>query len=205
MKKHNDPHLPARNDDTQSDSAPGPGSASRRRALRGIVAGGGAGAVAAFVPGTWTRPVVDSVLLPAHAQTSVTPYQSVGSVGDISGLEPSESQFRQFVDNVTDMLMPSAHAASGWSPYGSCLQIEVDNLLDPDSDARVTLTSFSNGTGVGNGSLQQLESAGIITDSHHTVTASGLTPGGGGTADVDGIPVALGAGRCRPTDGGEDL
>lgn len=46
---------------------------SRRKLLKSIIAGGGAAMTAGFVPETWTRPVVESVLLPAHAQTSGPP------------------------------------------------------------------------------------------------------------------------------------
>lgn len=46
---------------------------SRRKLLRSIAAGSGAVAVATgkAMPESWTKPVIDSVLLPAHAQTSV--------------------------------------------------------------------------------------------------------------------------------------
>lgn len=45
--------------------------AGRRGALARMLAGGAAaGAAAASLPAAWTQPVVQSVLLPAHAQTS---------------------------------------------------------------------------------------------------------------------------------------
>lgn len=46
---------------------------SRRTALKGLVAGGGVGALA-----QWSKPVVDTVVLPAHAQATV---QALGRGG----------------------------------------------------------------------------------------------------------------------------
>lgn len=43
---------------------------ARRRALRTIALGSGAFAAGKSLPATWMKPAVESVLLPAHAQTS---------------------------------------------------------------------------------------------------------------------------------------
>ena len=45
-------------------------SESRRKLLKSIAAGRGAIVAGKSLPENWTKPVVDSVLLPAHAQTS---------------------------------------------------------------------------------------------------------------------------------------
>lgn len=45
-------------------------SESRRNLLKSIAAGSGAVIAGKNLPENWTRPVVDSVLLPAHGQTS---------------------------------------------------------------------------------------------------------------------------------------
>jgi len=44
----------------------------RREVLRKILIGGGIAAGAAMLPDKWTKPVVDSIIAPAHAQTSTT-------------------------------------------------------------------------------------------------------------------------------------
>lgn len=43
---------------------------SRRNLLKTIMAGSGAVVAAKSLPESWTKPVVDSVILPSHAQTS---------------------------------------------------------------------------------------------------------------------------------------
>jgi len=47
-------------------------SESRRKLLKSIAAGSGAIVAGKSLPESWTRPVVDSVMLPAHAETSPT-------------------------------------------------------------------------------------------------------------------------------------
>lgn len=46
-------------------------SVSRRNLLKSIAAGSGAIVAGKTLPESWSKPVVDSVMLPAHAQTSV--------------------------------------------------------------------------------------------------------------------------------------
>lgn len=46
---------------------------ARRRVLKRLVAGGGVVATGKIMPDDWHRPVVESVILPAHAQTSEQP------------------------------------------------------------------------------------------------------------------------------------
>jgi len=45
-------------------------NSSRRKLLKSIAAGSGAIVAGKSLPESWSRPVVDSVILPAHAQTS---------------------------------------------------------------------------------------------------------------------------------------
>ncbi len=54
-----------------SQTIPDKHSTQRRKLLKTLAAGGVAGGVVATLPETWTRPIVDSVLLPVHAQASV--------------------------------------------------------------------------------------------------------------------------------------
>lgn len=45
-------------------------SDSRRRLLKAILAGGGAVTTVKALPEKWTAPVMKTVILPAHAQTT---------------------------------------------------------------------------------------------------------------------------------------
>ena len=47
---------------------------NRRKLLKTVAAGGGAIIAGKSLPENWARPAVDSVMLPAHAQTSGGPY-----------------------------------------------------------------------------------------------------------------------------------
>lgn len=63
---------------------------ARRRLLKGIVAGGGTIAAGASLPERWTRPVVEAVSLPAHAQTTG---ESGPGLDDLSPWESGEQNF----------------------------------------------------------------------------------------------------------------
>ena len=84
-------------------------SESRRKLLKSIAAGSGAVVAGKSLPESWTTPVVDSVMLPAHAQTSPaetppaddTPTVSGGSSGDVGVAQLDnnpESMLAKFVD-----------------------------------------------------------------------------------------------------------
>jgi hypothetical protein len=47
----------------------------RRDLIKALAAGSGALAVAAFLPGKWAKPLVQSGVLPAHAQSTCVAYQ----------------------------------------------------------------------------------------------------------------------------------
>ena len=50
---------------------------SRRKLLKSIAAGSGAIVAGKSLPESWAKPVVDSVMLPAHAETSITSYSDM--------------------------------------------------------------------------------------------------------------------------------
>jgi hypothetical protein len=78
---------------------------SARRRLLQIVAVGGTAAIA--LPEKWVKPVVDAVMVPAHAATSVVPIS--GIFGNQGALSTASGQ-GNFLERVADMLIGSAHA-----------------------------------------------------------------------------------------------
>ena len=84
----------------------------RRKVLKNIVAGGGIAGTASVA--TWTKPIVDSVLLPVHAQLSVlSRYSFVGSGPPLTSIifgDNTQLYSRAEEKGWLDMLIPSAHA-----------------------------------------------------------------------------------------------
>lgn len=75
---------------------------ARRKLLKGIAAGSGALLAGKNLPDTWNRPVVDAVMLPAHAQTSG---DYAGTNRDIGLLEGGG-----LFANLSQVLIPEANA-----------------------------------------------------------------------------------------------
>lgn len=176
---------------------------ARRNILRKIVAGGSLGAGAAMVPSSWTRPVVGSVLLPAHAQSSGLPFVGFGIIaGGIVNQtdsfpkeESDELDFRTFVQKVRNAVIQDAQAGP---PNGHCISISAEDLNNPESIAKVTVHEPESH--VVNGTLQQLLTSGLSVDGH-TIKATTLNPDGSGNGTIDGTPFNLQPGSCSPVDG----
>jgi len=68
-------------------------SGKRRKLLKSIAAGSGAVIAGKNLPESWTRPVVDAVLLPAHAQTSACSTINITFVMTVSGISDGGSGY----------------------------------------------------------------------------------------------------------------
>lgn len=120
---------------------------ARRRLLKSVVAGGGVLATGKLLPENWARPVVRSVILPAHAQTSPVSFDGLFDTGDLitdaGGPQPG---------SILDMFVSPAHASHlSLSCNGvSRIQINVSG-----SNANICLShivgSFPGSTGVDEG------------------------------------------------------
>ena len=49
---------------------------SRREMIKVLIAGSGSATALAFLPAEWMKPVIESGVLPAHAQTSIPPTET---------------------------------------------------------------------------------------------------------------------------------
>jgi hypothetical protein len=88
-------------------------SESRRKLLKSIMAGSGAIVAGKSLPESWSRPVVDSVMLPAHALTSgITIYSDTGLVGVFVSFNEPLKQDGLFAD-IAESLIPVANAGEG--------------------------------------------------------------------------------------------
>jgi len=96
---------------------------NRRRLLKALAGAGGVFTAGKLLPEQWTRPVVDAVTLPAHAQTSAT-YFGVVDPGN-QGKAPRAE------DSILDLVVPNAHAQGRGSvyicvlPLGASVQFDV--------------------------------------------------------------------------------
>jgi len=98
---------------------------SRRKILKSIAAGSGAVITGKALPESWSRPVVDGVLLPAHAQTSPGRFTSGGTITLIGALGGERNYA-----GVMDVLTPPAQAL----------------VVPLELDADICITSNGDGT-----------------------------------------------------------
>lgn len=110
---------------------------SRRRLLKAI--GGGTAAGATLLPGRWSKPVVDAVLLPAHAQTS----RPCNVECDFRVRLSWEGSFQTAADLDLEIQTPGgtrvAPKAANGRLAGQCLQHEGDSVADPDTPGAFTV------------------------------------------------------------------
>jgi len=101
-------------------------SESRRKLLKSIAVGSGAVFAGKQLPQNWSRPVVNSVVLPAHAQTSGRTFTGTGNVN--FGFNNNSNSM---VAGLADALVPSAHAGEilFQEEYAGCVT-EVAGGLD---------------------------------------------------------------------------
>ncbi len=121
---------------------------ARRRLLKSVVAGGGVLATGRLLPENWARPVVQSVMLPAHAQTSPASFDGLyvfenGSIGDALESQPG---------SILDMFVSPAHAGHLTCNAVSRIQINVsggnaDICFTYFGDNRPGSTSVNESTG----------------------------------------------------------
>lgn len=108
---------------------------SRRRLLKSIAGAGGVYAAGKMLPEQWTKPVVDAVSLPAHAQTS----------GPFFGVIPLPPEEASAPAGLLDLIFPKAYAQEAGREAHIC-------VVPSGSDAMVDIVVLGfftpSGTGV---------------------------------------------------------
>ena len=160
------------------------GQEGRRKLLRNLAAGGGVAALGATTPDVWVKPAVESVLLPAHAATSVV-QNFAGAVA---------SAFADNSGSVLDFFVAPAHANScnGTPLAGANAPVCIQETL---SGVQITFEG-----GFGTGSEAQLAGAGIA------VAANGLAYIFSGSKTSGNISVSCpGGGGSKGSKGGGQI
>ena len=121
-------------------------SESRRKLLKSIAAGSGVIVAGKSLPESWSRPVVDSVLLPAHAETSQTPDRTYS--GDLSlrvGL--NDGQNESLFAEAFNTLIPKASA--GQEGPGELPEIAIGCAIPMGSEYDVWMQFGNDLTSLG--------------------------------------------------------
>jgi len=107
-------------DEKKKNSSAEEKQSGRRKLLKSVVAGGGAATVAKALPDQWARPVIDAVLLPSHAQTSITSRGGFVASGPIAMNEAEQNVAEQgFSEELLEFFAPAAKAGAGGTPISN--------------------------------------------------------------------------------------
>lgn len=142
-----------RKDNKPDGSTLGTAEESRRKLLRKLAAGGVAGAA---LPAAWSKPVIDSVILPAHAQTTGVGAQTAGpgvivggggGGGTGPGPAPSGSMGRDLIDFFVNPAEAGTNCELECEPedtmpelFEYCVEIEVSH--DGTQVTAVTVSKY---------------------------------------------------------------
>ena len=115
----------------ENEKTPG----SRRNLLKALAAGGGVAVSVASLPKTWSRPQIDSVLLPAHAQTTDTEEPPEGSERQCRGgcFERTDTTGSVFWDSESETAtFFTASGCEGAAP-GATAAVVADSISEAES------------------------------------------------------------------------
>ena len=177
-------------------------SVSKDSGRRKLLKAGGVVASSALVPEKWQKPVVDSIMLPAHAQTSTI---LIGAVvlrgGSVVPADAADSLLAETGQGILDKIIQPASAGGApmqvCAAFGKCARVGQPDSLNQvafsiDGVGNTTLTSAGGLTYVG--SLNGITVTNTFTDQSFTA-ANGSLSGSG--CDPYGYNATIG-GQCAP-------
>ena len=170
---------------------------------RKLLKAGGVVASAALVPEKWQKPVVDSIMLPAHAQTSTV---LIGAVvlrrGSVMPDSPADSMVAETETGIIDTLIRPASAGAVPMPSPPCVG-ECASCTQPNSSNQVEFSVSGVGSGMlaANGlnyagTIEGIDVVGSFTDQSYSTSNGTLN----GSNCSGGYTLTLG-GSCTPTPG----
>lgn len=123
------------------------GQASRRKLLKA----GGIVASSALISEKWQKPVVESVLLPAHAQTSMPLIGPLGRITEVIPTDPEVSMLAENGAGILDSIISPAYAqapAPATPAPTPCPINDCVTVLPPNASNQVQFTITTLGTGM---------------------------------------------------------
>ena len=145
-------------------------AAARRRILKTLLAGGGVIAGAKALPEKWAKPVVESVVLPAHAQGSPVTAPQVFTTGAMPPTGPGPA--KSVASDLLDMIIPPAEAEVVCKPiptFELTLEVVGSNVN--------TCFSYPNASLVASIPGVMVDGANNISDFGYTGTGAGFCAG----------------------------
>lgn len=127
---------------TQENAVPDPKDSSRRKAVKKLVAGAGALAAYHVMPTDWSKPLIEQVFLPAHAQTSGTSLNDPCDLELLSGTQ-SSAPVEIRVNGYVMPRLPGLAAQIVAAPVGAGSPQTATTTTDSNGDFTVDF-SFPN-------------------------------------------------------------
>ncbi len=177
-------------------SEQGPKKAGRRSAVRTILAGSG-GITAAAAAGGWTKPILNSVITPAHAQTSALMLTFSGNVA----LTPVVNNVEPKGNSVLDFFVGTAHAQTEPELAGSCVTVTINGenvsvVIDFFSNSSITISGTLSGNTFSS-SQSGISVSLTLNTSAEVATATGTVSNSSGMFQLS---LDANASACSPID-----
>jgi len=101
---------------------------TRRKLFKALIGTGAAVVAGRTLPEQWTRPVVEAVIVPAHAQATGVMFGGTGlSAAPLGLLADPRTRFARLMDTALDIVAPKALAVA---PTSTVCAVQSGNMID---------------------------------------------------------------------------